>query len=293
MVLHSYAKLNLYLEVLNKRADGYHNIKTLFERINLADKISLKSTQSPKIIITSNSRLIPKDKRNFAYQAAKLLKSQCGAKKGVRIHIEKNIPMGAGLAGGSSNAATVLMGLNKLWNLRLSRSKLAGIAARIGSDVPFFVYDTPFALAGGRGEKIKIVNSLKNVGLWHILVIPKFKVSTPAIYKQWDTLKDNKKARLTRPKIGVKILISRLRKRLLLSSNSGLYNGLEIVTADKYPELISIKNRLRGLGFKKTILMSGSGPACFSIVTSRKEAVVRVKQLKAIKSWKVFVTKTR
>ncbi len=293
MVLHSYAKLNLYLEVINKRADGYHNIKTLFERINLSDKITLKSTRSPKITITSNSRLIPKDKRNFAYQAAILLKDQCGVKSGVRIHIKKNIPVGAGLAGGSSNAASVLMGLNKLWNLRLSRSRLAGFAARIGSDVPFFVYDAPFALAGGRGEKIKIVNSLKNVGLWHILVIPKFKVSTPAIYKQWDILKDNKKARLTRPKLGVKILISRLRKKLLLSSNSGLYNGLEIVTANKYPKVISIKNRLRGLGLNRKILMSGSGPACFSIVSSRKEAVVRAKQLKANKSWQVFVSRTR
>jgi len=118
-------------------------------------------------------------------------------------------------------------------------------------------------------------------------------VSTPSIYRHWDLLKDNKKARLTRPTLGVKILISRIRKKLLLSSNSGFYNGLEIVTANKYPELISIKNKLRGLGVKKMILMSGSGPACFSIASSRKEAIIMGKQLKAIKSWKVFVTKTR
>jgi len=292
VVLHSYAKLNLYLEVLNKRADGYHNIKTLFERIDLADKITLNPTGSGETTITSNSRLIPKDKKNFAYQAAELLRKEYRISEGLRIHIEKNIPVGAGLAGGSSNAAAVLMGLNKLWNLRLSRSKLAGIAARIGSDVPFFVYDVPFAQACGRGEKISIVNSLKSRRLWHILVVPDFSVSTPLIYRHWDLLKDNKKARLTRPKLGVKILISRLRKKLVLSSNSGLYNGLEIVTANKYPELISIKNKLRGKGIKKRILMSGSGPACFSIVSSRKEAVVRVRQLKDVKSWKVFVTKT-
>jgi len=292
VVIHSYAKLNLYLEVLNKRADGYHNIKTLFERIDLADKITLNPTAGGKTTIISNSRLIPKDKKNFAYQAAELLRKEYRISEGLRIHIEKNIPVGAGLAGGSSNAASVLMGLNKLWNLRLSRRNLAGFAARIGSDVPFFVHDAPFAYAHGRGEKISIVNSLKSRRLWHILVVPNLAVSTPSIYRHWDLLKDNKKAKLTRPKLGVKILTSSIRKRLVLSSNSGFYNGLEIVTIKKYPELNSIKNQLRNLGLK-AILMSGSGPAFFSIIASRKEAVRRFKQLKGFRSWRVFLTKTR
>jgi len=292
VVLLSYAKLNLYLEVLNKRADGYHNIKTLFERIDLADKISLKPAPGGTITITSNSRSIPKDKRNFAYQAAELLKKHYAVKEGLRIHIEKNIPVGAGLGGGSSNAAAVLVGLNKLWNLGLSRKRLVDLAKKIGSDVSFFVYDAPFALATGRGEKIKIVNSLKGHRFWHILAVPRFEVSTPVIYRGWDRLKDNAKVRLTRPKLDVKILISRVRKKLFLSSNSGFYNGLEIVAAKKYPELISLKNKLRSLGLKK-ILMSGSGPALFSIVSSRKEAAVKFKQLKSFRFWRVFVTKTR
>jgi 4-diphosphocytidyl-2-C-methyl-D-erythritol kinase len=135
----SYAKLNLYLEVLNKRKDGFHNIRTIFERISLCDKIFLKSRPDGKIRITSPSKEIPKDKTNLAFKSAKILKSALNIKEGVEIKIIKNIPVSAGLGGGSSNAAATLLGLNKLWGLNLSKKRLVSFAKEIGSDVPFFI----------------------------------------------------------------------------------------------------------------------------------------------------------
>ena len=148
----SSAKLNLYLEVLDKRPDGYHNLRTVFERISLSDTITLKEIGTPEIKIISDSKEIPCDRRNLAYKAAEILKEDLGIEKGLEIRIKKIIPVGAGLGGGSSNAASVLLGLNRLWRLGLSRRRLLGYAARLGSDVSFFIYDCPYALGTSRGK---------------------------------------------------------------------------------------------------------------------------------------------
>lgn len=309
LMLLSYAKLNLYLEVLNKRQDNYHNIKTVFERISLCDKIILKPRPDKLIRIICKDSDVPQDKANLCYASAKLLQGRFNINTGLDIRILKRIPVGSGLGGGSSNAAGVLSGLNKLWRLNLSRKRLLGFAGAIGSDVPFFVYNMPFAYGCGRGDRIKPLGALKHLCLWHILVVPRIKVSTPAIYKRWDThsrltphlwthSRINKKpeyfkgAGLTRPAYDVNILLLALRKKDLSSGREFLFNSLEGLTIRLYPEVRRIKEKLANLGLKM-ILMSGSGPAVFAIASSRKEAVSLARKLKKEeRSWRIFVTKT-
>jgi 4-diphosphocytidyl-2-C-methyl-D-erythritol kinase len=309
LILNSYAKLNLYLLVLNKRGDNYHNIKTVFERIDLSDKIILIPRQDNKIKIISSARNIPKDSSNLAYRSAKLLQNRFNINRGADIKIIKHIPVGGGLGGGSSNAASVLVALNKLWGLNLDRDKLAGLAKKIGCDVPFFIYNAPFALGVARGDRIRILDTLSKVRLWHILAVPKTEVSTELIYNKWDiamkSFKETlsnlfgressgilKKAGLTRPSYDVKMLTSALRKKDLFLISKALFNSLQEVTAKLYPEVARIKEKLGILGVK-AILMSGSGPAIFGIVHSRKEAVSLCRQLREEnKSWRVFTTST-
>lgn len=289
LVLNSYAKLNLYLQVLNKRRDNYHNIKTVFERIGLSDRILLRARPDRKIKLICKEPLVPKDNTNLCFRAAKLVQESFNIEHGLDIKIIKRIPVGSGLAGGSSNAAAVLLGLNKLWRLNLSRSALIRLAKNIGSDVPFFVYNTSFAQGSGRGDRIKVLKVPKSMRLWHILVVPKIKVSTPFIYKRWDKRPYSK---LTIPKYDVKILLSGLRKNDLSLIGKLLFNSLEEVTLRLYPEVARIKEKLLSLG-AKSILMSGSGPAVFGIVSSRKEAVTLSRKLKKQDgSWRVFVTRT-
>lgn len=294
MVLNSYAKLNLYLEVLNKCKDGYHNIRTIFERIDLCDKIILKARQDKKINVLCSFAGIPKDySKNLAYRSARLLQRSFRIDRGVDIKIIKHIPVASGLGGGSSNAAVVLTGLNKFWRLNIGQNKLIAFAKKIGSDVAFFIYNSSFAHGQARGDRIKPIRFLNNARLWHILVVPKKKVSTARIYKKWDS----SRLTLTKPKYDVKITNLALRKKDLSLMSQVLFNSLEQVTTKLYPEVSRVKEELIQMGVK-SILMSGSGPAVFGIVSSRKEAVSLCRQLKEKlerehKSWQIFMTRTR
>jgi len=292
LVINSYAKLNLYLEVLNQRKDGYHNITTLFERIDLADKIILRSRPDKIIKISSNSKQIPNDQSNLAYRAARILQESLHLEKGVEIRIIKKIPVGSGMGGGSSNAASTLLGLNKLWKLNLSRAQLANFAQKLGSDVPFFIYNCPFALGQARGEKVKPVRSLNQIKFWHLLIVPRIFVSTPKIYREWDKAHKEQKAPLTSVKSNVKLLILSLKKKDLSGVEMGLFNGLEEATTRLYPDLVRIKEELRHSGLE-AVLMSGSGPAVFAISGSRKEAESVYAKLKNQKFAQLFLTRTR
>ena len=294
LVIQSFAKVNLFLEVLNKRPDNYHNINTLFERISLSDKITLKPRRDNLIKVSCNDKSVPLDESNLCWRAGKLLQDNFRVEKGVDIRIKKRIPVGAGLGGGSGNAAAVLIGLNNLWNLNISKPKLAKLAAKLGSDVSFFIYESPFAQGELRGEKIRILNNLKKIKLWHILIVPKIHVSTPLIYKKWDTIKPNKKqgAGLTKQPSNVNILTSALAKNASLLKPGLLFNSLETVTLKLYPEVKRIKERFAALGLEN-ILMSGSGPAVFAIASSRKKALALSNRLKGKKgSWRVFAVCT-
>lgn len=293
LVINSYAKLNLYLKVLGKRKDNYHNLETIFERISLCDKIILSLRQDRKIRIISSCQNIPKDSSNLAYKSAKLLQDSLNFNKGADIKIIKRIPVGSGMGGGSSNAASVLTGLNKLWHLNLNQQELACYARELGADVPFFIYNTCFALGIERGDKIKPLNKLDKLKFWHILVVPKIKVPTQLIYEKLDELNasGNTIAALTIPEFNVKILISALSQRGFSLTNKILFNSLERITVQLYPEIGRIKEKLVKLGLK-SILMSGSGSTVFGLVDSRKEAISLSRKLEKNKFWQVFVTHT-
>ncbi|CEG24615.1 4-(cytidine 5'-diphospho)-2-C-methyl-D-erythritol kinase [Peribacillus simplex] len=248
------AKINLALDVLFKRPDGYHEVEMIMTTVDLADRIELKEIKGNHIQILSHNRFVPDDHRNLAYQAAFILKERFGINKGVSITIEKNIPVAAGLAGGSSDAAATLRGLNRLWKLGLSMDELAEIGAKIGSDVSFCVYGGT-ALARGRGEKITHLPAPPKC--WVILAKPTIGVSTADIYKRLQTSK------MEHP--DVPGMISAIMENNYHDVCEGLGNVLEQVTLQLYPEVANIKDQMKTFG-ADSVLMSGSGPTVFGLV---------------------------
>ncbi|MFB5284814.1 MULTISPECIES: 4-(cytidine 5'-diphospho)-2-C-methyl-D-erythritol kinase [Peribacillus] len=248
------AKINLALDVLFKRPDGYHEVEMIMTTVDLADRIELKEIPGKNIKILSHNRFVPDDHRNLAYQAAHILKERYDVNKGVSITIEKNIPVAAGLAGGSSDAAATLRGLNRLWGLGLSLDELAEIGAEIGSDVSFCVYGGT-ALAKGRGEKITHLPPPPNC--WVILAKPTLGVSTADVYKRLQ-LSD-----MEHP--DVYGMIAAIENNDYQKVCSGLGNVLEQVTLPLYPEVANIKNQMKTFG-ADAVLMSGSGPTVFGLV---------------------------
>jgi len=151
------AKVNLRLQILNKRPDNYHEIETIFHKISIFDNIYFEKVPGNNVHLTIDNPDIPTDDTNLAVKAANLIFSYAGIKPGIKIDIHKKIPSGAGLGGGSSNAATTLNGLNRLLNLNISGQILAELAVKLGADVPFFLTDASTAYASGIGEKIKVI----------------------------------------------------------------------------------------------------------------------------------------
>ena len=248
------AKINLSLDVLHKRSDGYHEVEMIMTTIDLADRIELTLLNEDKINIVTHNRFVPDDQRNLAFQAAKLLKERFAIKKGVTIAIEKNIPVAAGLAGGSSDAAATLRGLNKLWNLGLSLDQLAELGAEIGSDVSFCVYGGT-ALAKGRGELITEIPAPPTC--WVILAKPFIGVSTAEVYRRLDLKNVN------HPNIGKMIEALQTKDYEKVCGQVG--NVLEEVTLNLYPEVAQIKEQMKRFG-ADAVLMSGSGPTVFGLV---------------------------
>ncbi|KAB0440898.1 4-(cytidine 5'-diphospho)-2-C-methyl-D-erythritol kinase [Lysinibacillus fusiformis] len=250
------AKINLTLDVLYKRPDNFHEVEMVMTTVDLADRISLESREDGVIQIISTDNFVPNDHRNFAYQAARLIKDTYGIKQGVSITIEKEIPIAAGLAGGSSDAAATLKGLNELWNLGLSTDELAELGAKIGSDVSFCVYGGT-ALATGRGEIIKEIPAPPNC--WVVLAKPKIGVSTAEVYGGL------KVEGLEHPNTKQMIQAIETKDYELLCSSLG--NVLETVTFKLHPEVVMLKEQMKRFGADAT-LMSGSGPTVFGLVDS-------------------------
>lgn len=248
------AKINLTLDVLHKRQDGFHEVEMIMTTIDLADRLELTLLDSDKITILSHNRFVPDDQRNLAYQAAKLLKERFNVKKGVAISIEKAIPVAAGLAGGSSDAAATLRGLNKIWNLGLSLDELAELGSEIGSDVSFCVYGGT-ALAKGRGEKITQLPAPPTC--WIILAKPFIGVSTADVYRRLDL------STMNHPQTSEMIAGIEENNYHKVCQNVG--NVLEEVTLNVHPEVAQIKDQMKRFG-ADAVLMSGSGPTVFAIV---------------------------
>ena len=254
------AKINLTLDVLYKRPDNYHEVEMIMTTVDLADRIGLESRADGQIKIISTDRFVPNDERNFAYQAAKLLKDTYGITEGVSIKIDKEIPIAAGLAGGSSDAAATLRGLNEMWNLNLTMDELAEHGAKIGSDVSFCIYGGT-ALATGRGEKIEELPAPPTC--WVVLAKPKVGVSTADVYGGL------KLEGIEHP--NTKQMIEAIEKQDYELVCKSLGNVLETVTFKLHPEVITIKEQMQRFG-ADAVLMSGSGPTVFGLVDSETRA---------------------
>lgn len=248
------AKINLSLDVLHKRPDGYHEVKMVMTTIDLADRIELTPLPSDTIRIVSHNRFVPDDHRNLAYQAAKLLKERFNVRDGVAISIIKTIPVAAGLAGGSSDAAATLRGLNKLWNLGLTLDELAELGAEIGSDVSFCVYGGT-AIATGRGEKIEHIPAPPPC--WVILAKPTIGVSTAEVYRNLNL------ASIVHPDVDA--MVKAIKEQDYNKICSLVGNVLEEVTMKMHPEVAQIKEQMKRFG-ADAVLMSGSGPTVFGLV---------------------------
>ena len=248
------AKINLSLDVLHKRLDGYHEVEMVMTTIDLADRIEMSLLDKDTIKINSQNRFVPDDQRNLAYQAARLLKERFNVKKGVSITIEKTIPVAAGLAGGSSDAAATLRGLNKLWQLGLSIDELATLGSEIGSDVSFCVYGGT-ALATGRGEVIQQLPAPPTC--WVVLAKPFIGVSTAEIYRRLQI--DG----IHHP--DTKEMVRAIEEKDFKRVCNHVGNVLEEVTLDLHPEVALIKDQMKRFG-ADAVLMSGSGPTVFSLV---------------------------
>ena len=303
------AKVNLFLKVLSKRKDSYHNILTLFERISLADTIKISGI--PEGIIVKSDKPITKDPRdNLVYRAARAILKRGRVRPGVKIEIKKKIPIAAGLGGGSSDAASVLKGINKLFDLRLDVKTLISLGRSIGADVPFFILDTPFAAGKGIGDDITVIKTRKT--LWHLLIYPGFKVNTKDVYKEFDGIKTAEPGYLTlRQGSGSSI---ELLSKYLTGKMSGvkislpvladyrgmeamLYNDLERAAVSKKRAIGYISGSLAKLLGKKFIV-SGSGPSLFCLCSTGKEAmrakraVLRRVPAKQRRGWLFFVVRT-
>ncbi|WP_261303552.1 4-(cytidine 5'-diphospho)-2-C-methyl-D-erythritol kinase [Paenibacillus andongensis] len=255
------AKINLSLDVLHKRSDGYHEVEMVMTMVDLADRIEMQELSRDTIIISSQAGYIPLDEKNLAFQAARLIKDRYDVKQGVYIHLDKQIPVAAGLAGGSSDAAATLRGLNRLWDLNIPMEELQVLGAELGSDVPFCVTGGT-AVARGRGEKLEPIVSPPQC--WVVLAKPPINVSTSEIYSKLN-------AREIKHHPSTEGVLNAIREKRFDQLCGSLGNVLEEVTLDLYPEVRHLKECMQRLG-ADGVLMSGSGPTVFGLVS--KEAKV-------------------
>ena len=275
------AKLNLYLRVLAKRPDGYHEIETLFERIDLADELTF--APHPTLRLTCSDPALSCGADNLVLQAAALLQQAAGASRGAAIHLLKRIPIAAGLGGGSSDAASTLVGLNRLWGLGVPTARLAELGAAVGSDVPFFLQQEEFAIGRGRGERCE---PLTAPALVHVLVIPEERLSTAEVYA-------GTQLRLTAPAPSITMVQHALRNGSLCELAEGLWNDLEPEAIRRCPVIVTIHARLRDLGCLGA-RMSGSGTAVFGLCRDPGHAHEIARRLKADapQAWCIEVVQT-
>lgn len=280
----AYAKINLVLDVLGKRKDGFHEVKMVMQSVDLADEVKISVNDSLKMIVTGAD--LPCDEKNIAFLAAMKMAHYAGKEPCVLIELAKNIPLAAGLAGGSADAAAVLRGLNRLWDLNWSMKRLEKIAAELGSDVPFCVQGGT-ALATGRGEVLTRLPDCPKV--YVVIAYPKIEVSTAWVYKNFS--RD-----LVINKPDVECVIEALENNDLLGIikylNNNTGNVLETVTINAHPVIDDIKKTMLSSGANAS-LMSGSGPSVFGLSLSEEAAKVVEQTVKEKTKARTFLAKTR
>ncbi|MFA5353090.1 MAG: 4-(cytidine 5'-diphospho)-2-C-methyl-D-erythritol kinase [Thermodesulfovibrionales bacterium] len=263
LILKAPAKINWSLYVTGKRADGYHDIRSLMQTVSLYDSLEIRPSTSLDVV----SEMVIPVEENLVYRAARLLSEHTGSRKGAQIILRKEIPSGAGLGGGSSDAATTLAGLNRLWETGLTRDELAQLGGRIGSDVPFFFY-SPMAAAEGRGE---IITPLE-ISRSYTLLIVKPEVSVPTAWAY--TALDVKERNLTKtgdPRDNIRLIYHALKVGDVPLLPSLLHNDFEGVVAQRFPVTGEIREQLLASG-ALVARMSGSGSAIFGLFEDRAAA---------------------
>ena len=267
--LDAYGKINLGLDVLGKRDDGYHDLDMVMQSVDLCDKITITKNDSDEITVKSNTGKIPNDESNLAYKAAKLLIDEFNIQKGVEIEIEKNIPISGGMAGGSTDCAAVLKGMNKLFKLKLSEEELMERGVKLGADVPFCIMGKT-ARAEGIGEVLTpIPNKLKG---YIVLAKPPISVSTGFVYGRIDEVEVENKP-------DTEAMIEAIEKNDLKGLADSICNVLEEVTIPDYPIVQEIKDKMIKNGALNA-MMTGSGPTVFGLFDDKKKAVAAVDELK-------------
>ncbi len=284
MKIRAPAKINLSLRVVGRRADGYHLLDTIMMPVSLYDEIEIrkvlvpvkiKKSELPWIKISCNHPLVPNDEKNLAYRAARLLLEKAKSDQSIEIRIRKRIPVGAGLGGGSSDAAATLVGLNRLLELGFSVKQLERLGLQLGADVPFFIRGRP-ARARGIGERLQQFGPLRR--LWVVILYPGFPVSTAWVY-------GNLPAKLTKPSVNTSIA------SLLTGSGSLanlLVNDLERVSLSRYPKITLLKQALLRAGAAGS-LMSGSGSSVFGVFESRRKAEDAFRRLRQEEEFQAFL----
>jgi 4-diphosphocytidyl-2-C-methyl-D-erythritol kinase len=272
-VIPSPAKINLFLKVVGKRASGYHELVSLMCRVDLFDAVSLSFSKS-SITVRCPHPEVPEGRPNLAYKAAALFFDALGSHEGVDIGIDKMIPVAAGLGGGSSNAATVLTGLNEHYGFPFAKRELLDMGLKVGADVPFFLFGHT-AVARGIGEQLE---PFEGMHPWSVvLVCPECRISTAWVYEQFTLRLTNSEEKFNVPPF----------PEDLSKIKSLLCNDLELVTAQEFPEIDAIKTALVDLG-AGVALMSGSGPAVFGLFQRPQQAALAFQQIKQQRRWDTF-----
>lgn len=279
-------KVNLLLNILGRRPDGFHELETVFHPVNLCDRLTF-TRGGAGIQLTCSNPALPTDGRNLVHRAAARFLETAAIPDGVNIHLEKQIPLAAGLGGGSGNAAVTLLGLNELFGQPLTATQLHAIAATLGSDVNFFLQSKP-ALAIGRGEQIEPLAEFPALrGSCFFLVHPGFGISTPWAYRELARFPNAQKGEPGR----ARRLVALLQAGDLGAAGREFYNSLEAPALEKYPVLALYQDFFRAEGAAAT-LMSGSGSTTFAIFPDQKSAEATVDKFQArfgASSWMAVV----
>ena len=268
------AKINLVLRITGKRPDGYHNLLSLMCRVSLCDEIRLRPAPGP-VTLRCSDPLLPRDETNLAFRAAQVFFDALGREQGVEIALDKCIPVAAGLGGGSSNAASVLIGLNHLHGSPFSRRKLMTLGRTLGADVPFFIFQSP-ALASGIGDILEPCPRLPRFHL--LLVCPALTVTTRTVYQNLNLRLTNCQKQLTKARL----------KKEAFDPARHLCNDLEMVTLTQHPELASIKRLLVRHGAVGA-LMSGSGASVFGLFKDADAARTAAASMPQEPGWRLFL----
>ena len=280
MRLKAYGKINLALDVVRKRPDGYHEVKMIMQTVKIYDGIELYVTNTGKIEVETNLFFLPNNENNLVYKAAKLLMDEFGVKKGLKIKLQKVIPVAAGMAGGSSDAASVMYGVNRLFKLGLTTQQLMERGVKIGADVPYCIMRGT-ALSEGIGEKLTRLPAPPKTAV--LVAKPPISVSTKFVYEtlHLDTLERHP---------DVDAMVRAIEAKDLQGIADNMENVLETVTVKEYPVIEEIKQVIRENGAINA-LMSGSGPTVFGLFRNKKQAE-KVKELLREKELakQVFVT---